>query len=185
MTMKHWTFRTTLSTLVVLLAAGPELAQAQDAGALHVSSASFADGRNMPQRLTCDGPDVSPDIQWSAAPARTQSYAIVMDDPDAQGFTHWLAYNIPANTHDLSEGASTPSKRLDVMGEGANSFGHAGYGGPCPPEGSAHHYVFQVYALDVNPNLPAGLSEEQLMVAMQGHVLAKGQITGLYARGGE
>ncbi|GLQ51301.1 YbhB/YbcL family Raf kinase inhibitor-like protein [Dyella flava] len=183
MTVKHWTSRTTFSALIVLLAASTACAQAQT---LHVSSTSFADGRNMPQRLTCDGPDVSPDIQWSAAPARTQSYAIVMDDPDApQGFTHWLAYNIPANTHDLSEGASTPSKRLDHAGEGANSFGHAGYGGPCPPEGNAHHYVFQVYALDVNPDLPAGQSEEQLMAAIQGHVLAKGQITGLYARGGE
>jgi Raf kinase inhibitor-like YbhB/YbcL family protein len=155
------------------------------ASVLQVSSSSFTHGQSMPPRLTCDGPDVSPDIQWSAPPAATKSYAIVMNDPDAPlGFTHWLAYNIPAPVHELPEGASTPSKRLDQASEGINSFGNAGYGGPCPPGSTPHHYVFHVYALDVNPGLAAGASTEQVVAALKGHVLAGGQITGLYGRSG-
>jgi Raf kinase inhibitor-like YbhB/YbcL family protein len=191
MTVKHWTGRTSLGALMLVLVASSAWAQdsamssSAATGVLRVSSGSFADGQSMPQKLTCDGPDVSPDIQWSSAPAGTQSYVIVMDDPDAPpGFTHWLAYDIPAATHDLPEGASTPATRLGNADEGINNFDHAGYGGPCPPEGRAHHYVFRVYALDVNPGLPAGQSKEQVMAAMHGHVLAQGQLTGLYARAG-
>jgi Raf kinase inhibitor-like YbhB/YbcL family protein len=185
MTLKHWTGHSTLGAIIALLAAGCALAQSANAqSVLHVASKSFTDGQPMPQNLSCDGPDVSPDLQWSAAPAATQSYAIVVTDTDAAGFTHWLAYDIPASTRDIPEGASTPSKRLDQAAEGDNSFGHAGYGGPCPPEGNPHHYVFQVYALDVNPRLTAGQSTAQVMAAMKGHVLAQGQITGLYTRGG-
>jgi Raf kinase inhibitor-like YbhB/YbcL family protein len=155
------------------------------AATLPVSSSSFTNGQTIPSRLTCDGPDVSPDIQWGEAPAATQSYAIVMNDPDAPlGFTHWLAYNIPANIHELPEGASTPTKRIDQAGEGINSFGNVGYGGPCPPGATPHHYVFHVYALDVNPGLAAGVSTEQVVVALKAHVLAEGQITGLYGRSG-
>lgn len=152
---------------------------------LQVSSSSFASGQSMPSKLTCDGSNLSPDIRWSTAPARTQSYAIVVDDPDAPpGFTHWLAYNIPATIHDLPEGASTPVKRLEQAAEGSNGFGHPGYGGPCPPGTTPHHYVFHVYALDMNPKLAAGLEQPQVMAAIKGHVLAEGRIVGLYGRGG-
>jgi Raf kinase inhibitor-like YbhB/YbcL family protein len=185
MTLKRWTSTLTASALLVLLTACSVQGEQLGAGvaALQVSSASFSSGGNMPQKLTCDGADVSPNIQWSTAPAGTQSYAIVMDDPDAPfGFTHWLAYNIPATAHELPEGASTPSTRIDHAAEGINSFGHAGYGGPCPPNAKPHHYVFHVYALDVNPNLPAGQGKDQVMDAIKGHVLAAGKITGLYGR---
>ena len=139
----------------------------------------------MPPKLTCDGPDLSPDIQLPTPPPGTKSFAIVMDDPDAPiKFTHWLAYNIPAGTRDIAEGASSPSKRLDHGAEGVNNFGNLGYGGPCPPVGRAHHYVLKVYALDVNPALPPGQNKQQLAAVLDGHVLAEGQITGLYARGG-
>ncbi|WP_229679404.1 YbhB/YbcL family Raf kinase inhibitor-like protein [Dyella caseinilytica] len=152
---------------------------------LHVSSLSFADGQTMPQKLTCDGADQSPSLQWLTPPAGTQSYVIVMHDPDAPvDFTHWLAYNIPGMTYALPEGASTPSQRLDHAVEGINSFGRIGYGGPCPPTGKPHHYVFRVYALDVNPGLPAGQGTDQVMAAIKGHVLAEGEITGMYERGG-
>lgn len=153
---------------------------------LQVSSSSFADGQTMPSRLTCDGTNLSPDLRWRAVPARTQSYAIVMDDPDApSSFTHWLAYNIPVNSHELPEGAATPSKRLEQAAEGVNGFGKPGYGGPCPPGHSPHHYVFRVYALDVNPNLAAGLEPPQVLAAIKDHILAEGQIIGLYGRSGE
>ncbi len=138
----------------------------------------------MPSKLTCEGPNLSPDIELPTPPAGTRSFAIVATDPDApMAFTHWLAYNIPADIRDLPEGASTRSRRLMHGAEGLNSFSTTGYSGPCPPEGNAHHYVFHVYALDVNPGLPPGVVTEQLKTAIEGHVLAEGEITGLYARG--
>lgn len=153
------------------------------AASLHISSSSFSDGGTMPPRLTCDGLNLSPELQLPSPPAGTQSFAIVMDDPDAPlGFTHWLAYNISPDTREIAEGASTPKKRFDHASEGVNSFGDVGYGGPCPPSSQPHHYVFRVYALDVNPGLPPGQSREQLAAAMHGHVLAEGQITGPYGR---
>jgi Raf kinase inhibitor-like YbhB/YbcL family protein len=150
---------------------------------LHVASASFKDGDTIPQKLTCDGLNISPDLQWPSPPSGTKSFVIVMDDPDAPlGFTHWIAYNIPADTRDVAEGASAANRRFDHAAEGINSFGNIGYGGPCPPSGSPHHYVFHVYALDVNPALPPGQTRDQLAAAVRGHVLAEGRITGLYGR---
>ncbi|GLQ94054.1 YbhB/YbcL family Raf kinase inhibitor-like protein [Dyella acidisoli] len=152
---------------------------------LQVSSSSFADGGKIPSTFTCDGANLSPEIQFPSPPAGTKSFALVMDDPDAPtAFTHWLAYGIPADTRELPEGASTPSKRLEHAVEGINSFGRTGYGGPCPPEGQAHHYVFRIYALDAMPSLPVGASTDQVNAAIQGHILAEGRMTGLYARGG-
>jgi Raf kinase inhibitor-like YbhB/YbcL family protein len=193
MTPKNWTILSIIACVLALLGAGSMYAFQQQsfedtgstAAALHVSSSSFADGQGMPQKLTCDGASVSPDLQWSAGPAGTKSYVIVTTDPDAPiSFTHWLAYNIPAQTHGLPEGASTPSKRLEQASEGTNGFGNTGYGGPCPPGDKVHHYVFRVYALDVNPGLATGQGKEQVAAAMQGHVLARGQITGVYGRQG-
>lgn len=161
----------------------PDMAGSMPVAPLHVASGSFKDGDSMPRKLTCDGSDISPDLQLPAPPAGTKSFAIVMDDPDApEPFTHWIAYNIPPDTQDVAEGASGPHKRFDHAAEGVNSFGDIGYGGPCPPSGSPHHYAFRVYALDVNPALPAGQTRDQLAAAVHGHVLAEGLITGLYGR---
>jgi len=148
-----------------------------------VSSSSFTDGGTMPSRLSCDGADLSPELRLPTPPIGTRSLAILMEDPDAPiAFAHWLAYGLPADTRELREGASTPSQRLEHAAEGINSFGRIGYGGPCPPSGSTHHYVLHVYALDNVPALPTGASAQQLQAAMQGHVLAEGRITGLYTR---
>ena len=193
MTLKHWVGLSVIGGALAWLAIGSmHASQRQDPGhagmtaaTLVVSSASFADGASMPAKLSCDGTDVSPDLQWSAAPAGTKSYAVVMNDPDApQEFIHWLAYDIPGSAHELPEGASTAAQRLSHAAEGINSFGNVGYGGPCPPGGSPHRYVFHVYALDIDPRLAAGLGKQQLMAAIQGHVLVQGQITGLYGRHG-
>ena len=151
-----------------------------------VSSSSFVQGGKMPAKLTCDGADVSPEIRFPSPPAGAKSFAIVADDPDAPvAFAHWLAYDIPIDTAELPEGASTPSRRLEHATEGINGFGRTGYGGPCPPAGQTHHYVFHIYALDTVPQLPVGASEEQLNAAIEGHVLAEAQIVGTYARGGD
>jgi Raf kinase inhibitor-like YbhB/YbcL family protein len=173
-----------LLPVALLLSANPAPAGSPPAS-LPVHSASFTDGGTMAPRLTCDGADRSPQMQWPTPPAGTRSFAIVADDPDAPtAFTHWLAYGIAADARGLAEGASTPSHRLAHAREGTNSFGQAGYGGPCPPEGKPHRYVFRVYALDVDLQLPAGAGPDQVNAALRGHVLAQGQLTSLYARGG-
>ncbi|RUL78344.1 YbhB/YbcL family Raf kinase inhibitor-like protein [Dyella choica] len=153
---------------------------------LRVSSSSFADGGQMPARLTCDGANLSPEIRFATPPAGTRSFAIVVDDQDVPvEFFHWLAYGIPADTRELPEGASTPSQRLAAAAEGINNFGRMGYGGPCPPAGATHHYVFHVYALDDVPALPSGASAQEVNTAIRGHVLAEGRFSGVYARGGD
>jgi len=177
-------FKPTLFLLAALLA-GAACASPPRA-ALQVSSSSFVQGGKMPSKLTCDGANVSPEIAFPSPPAGTKSFAIAVDDPDAPtAFAHWLAYDIPVDTRELSEGASTSSRRLEHATEGINGFGRTGYGGPCPPAGRTHHYVFHIYALDTVPQLPVGASAEQLSAAIEGHVLAEGQIIGVYARGGD
>ena len=155
----------------------------QSSTALSISSASFTDGGTIPAKLSCDGANLSPDIRLPTPPTGTRSFALVVMDPDAPApFTHWLAYGIPADTRELPEGASTSSQRLQHAAEGINSFGRIGYGGPCPPSGTTHHYVFHIYALDNVPALPSGATAQQVNAALQGHVLAEGRLTGLYTR---
>jgi Raf kinase inhibitor-like YbhB/YbcL family protein len=192
MSLKKWPIRIALSIAVLvppcigtawaLLQNGQaDIAGAAPGASITVTSSNFKNGQAIPARFTCDGANVSPDIQWSALPTGTKSIAIVMDDSDTpMSFTHWLAYDIPAGTHDIPEGASTPSMRLGHAAEGANNFGNIGYGGPCPPHGT-HHYHFRVYALDVDLALPSGQSKEQLANAVKGHVLAKGAISGVFS----
>ena len=155
-------------------------------GPLSLSSPSFADGKNMPQGLTCTGANLSPDLQWTSMPAETRSLAIVMDDVDAPlGFLHWLVYNIPPGTLRVEQGASSLGKLPLGATEGANSAGTIGYTGPCPPGTKPPQYVVRLFALDVNPNLPPGKSREEWVSAAKGHVLAEGKTTGIYGRGGQ
>jgi hypothetical protein len=164
----------------------PQIAQAQDSASLQVESASFTGGGDVPRRFTCDGAGISPGLDWSAPPAGTRSQAIVMHDPDAAfDFTHWIAFNLPPGTRSLAEGASAEGSMPQGASEGANDFGHVGYGGPCPPGGRSHHYLFHLYALDVRLDLPPGASRKQLESAIRGHILAEGQLVGTYRRGGQ
>jgi Raf kinase inhibitor-like YbhB/YbcL family protein len=161
-------------------------AQGQARSSLQVSSASFSDGGSIPQQFTCDGADGSPNLQWPAAPAGTKSFAIVMDDPDAPvDFTHWLVYNIPPGVHELTQGASAQAAMPRGSAEGANDFRRLGYGGPCPPAGKPHHYGFRIYALDIRLDLPPGAARKQLDSAIKQHIVAEGQIIGIYQRTNE
>jgi Raf kinase inhibitor-like YbhB/YbcL family protein len=144
---------------------------------LTVSSPAFAAGGTIPRRHTCDGPDLSPPLSWTPGPAGTAAYALVVDDPDARGFVHWVAFDIPATTTAIPEGASGSG----AFGEGRNDFGRVGWGGPCPPSGT-HHYVFTVFALDRRLDLTRGTTASELRRAMAGHVLAQGTLTGTYRR---
>ena len=159
-----------------------DLAEGQTTASISVSSSSFANDGRIPQKITCDGAGLSPDIQLPSPPAGTKSFLLVMDDPDASGFVHWLLYNIPSSTRDIPEGAASHGALPAGAEEGENSLRNTGYFGPCPPPPEPHHYIFRVYALDTSLNLPSGETKRQLGDAVKGHVLAEGSMTGLYAR---
>jgi Raf kinase inhibitor-like YbhB/YbcL family protein len=181
---------TLLAALLIGLLAFPALFQRQTASAqsapralLQLSTSSFASGGVIPRRYTCDGDNLSLALQWRGTPAQARTLALVMHDPDAPvDFTHWLVYNLPANAHGLSEGASGGGSMPPGSSEGTNGFGRQGYGGPCPPPGKPHRYVIQIFALDSRLPLPAGAERVRLEAAMKQHVVAQGQIVGLYGR---
>jgi Raf kinase inhibitor-like YbhB/YbcL family protein len=144
--------------------------------AFTVKTSAFHDGDTVPKEFTCDGTDKPPDLEISDPPEGTRSFALIMDDPDAPKgtFTHWLAYDIPANGKDL---AVTQGKTL------RNGFGRAGYGGPCPPPGHGiHRYFFTVYAVDVPSLGLRGDSRQDLEDALKTHALGTARLMGKYER---
>ena len=143
----------------------------------------FAAGGPIPRKYTCDGEDISPPLQWSSAPQDTQSFALIADDPDAPigTWVHWVLYNLPGGTCALPEAILPDANLPDGSRHGKNSWGRLGYGGPCPPSGT-HRYFFKLYALDAVLELPAAASKEELLQAMEGHILAQTELMGLYSR---
>jgi len=151
---------------------------------LSLSSTAFQDGEKIPAKYACDGQDVSPPLAWSEPPQGTQAFALIMDDPDAPGrvFTHWVLFNLPADSRQLSEAIPAEAQLTNGALQGKNDFRKSGYGGPCPPPGHPHRYQFTLYALDQPLDLEAGASKKQLLSAMQGHILAQVLLTGTYQR---
>ena len=143
--------------------------------AFTVTSPAFEDGQPVPREFTCDGNDGPPVITVTDPPKGTKSFALIMDDPDAPKgtFTHWLAYDIPADGNAIR---ATAGKTLE------NDFGKKGYGGPCPPPGHGpHRYYFTIYAVDV-PALDVGGTRDDLEAALEGHTLATARLMGTYER---
>jgi Raf kinase inhibitor-like YbhB/YbcL family protein len=151
---------------------------------IQMTSAAFADGQPIPAKYTCDGKDISPPLQWTNAPANTKSFALIADDPDAPVGTwvHWVAYDLPAGTRALPENVAKTQNITGNAKQGMNDFRRPGYGGPCPPPGKPHRYFFKIYALDTVLGLQPGATEKDLHKAMEGHVLAEGQLMGTYQR---
>ena len=151
--------------------------------AIEVRSSAFEDGDPVPTRYTCDDLDVSPPLSWGSVPDGTQRLALIADDPDAPRgtFVHWVVYNLPPDTRGLPE--DVPNQQILPSGaaQGVNGAGSVGYMGPCPPSGT-HRYFFKVYALDTQLGLGAGASNEEVLDAMEGHVLGEGQLMGTYRR---
>ena len=149
-----------------------------------LTSPAFPNGGQIPRRYTCDDDDISPDLAWSGAPANSQSFALIADDPDAPAgvWTHWLIWNIPPKATVLP--ADTPKNPLLDNGarQGLNDFRRVGYGGPCPPPGKPHRYFFKLYALDTRLDLKAGANKAALEDALKPHILAHTQIMGTYKR---
>lgn len=148
--------------------------------ALELNCPAFKNNEYIPSKYSCEGENVSPALSWSGAPQGTKSFVLIIDDPDAPmgDWVHWLVYDIPEDKNSISENASLKSS----CKEGKTSFDTIGFGGPCPPPGKPHRYFFKLYSLDTMLNLPAGLTKQQLLKAMEGHILGKAQLLGLYKR---
>jgi len=151
---------------------------------IQLTSAAFADGQPIPVKYTADALDISPPLAWANAPTNTKSFALIADDPDAPAgtWTHWVIYNLPPTATALTEDTlKTPQLRNGAK-QGLNDFKKTGYGGPAPPPGKAHRYVFKLYALDIMTGLLPGVTKADLLKAMDGHVLGEGQLRGTYQR---
>ena len=151
---------------------------------MQIETSAFAPGADIPRRFTCDGADTSPALRWRAAPQRTESFALVMDDPDAPRGTwvHWVLYDVPRLETGLPEGVPTVRELETGARQGTNDFGRIGYGGPCPPPGSSHRYFFRLYALSATLDLRPGASRADLDRAMRGLILAEAELIGRYRR---
>ncbi len=150
---------------------------------IQLTSSAFENGKPIPVKYSCKGEDVSPPLAWGEPPAQTQSFALVMDDPDAPVgvWDHWVLYNIPASARSLPEALPDDERLSDGSLHGKNSWGRLGYGGPCPPSGT-HRYFFKLYALDTTLDLNPGATKSQLLKAMQGHILAQGELMGTFSK---
>jgi Raf kinase inhibitor-like YbhB/YbcL family protein len=151
---------------------------------IDLTSTAFQDGQTIPRQCTADGKDISPPLKWSNPPAITKSFALICEDPDAPRgtWTHWLLFNLPPSSRELTEGLPTLDALPDGSRQGTNDFGKVGYGGPAPPPGKPHRYLFRIYALDRELDLSPQATRQQLLDAMSKHVLAQGQLIGTYGR---
>jgi len=144
---------------------------------LTVKSPAFEHNKAIPEKYTCKGENTNPPLTIGGIPQKTKSIALIMDDPDAPSgtFDHWVVWDIPPQTTTIAE-HTAPGK------EGVNSAQEHGYHGPCPPPGKPHRYFFKVYALDTQLGLGANSRKKDVEKAMQGHILAKGELIGLFRR---
>ena len=150
---------------------------------IKITSTAFEEGGFIPPKYTCDGADISPPLQWDNIPEGTKSIALISDDPDAPMGTwvHWVLFNLPADTRQLQENVPPDETLPNGAMQGISDFQRIGYGGPCPP-GGTHRYFFKIYALDVELDLEPGAAKPDLLNAMEGHILAEGQLIGKYKR---
>lgn len=150
---------------------------------MEIKSSAFKEGGLIPGKYTCDGIDVSPPLEWSSVPDGTETFALICDDPDAPVGTwvHWVLFNIPGDIRGLPENMPASDVLENGAMQGRNDFGRTSYGGPCPPRGT-HRYYFKIYALDRELDTGPGVSKKELLKAMDGHILAEGQLMGKYKR---
>jgi len=153
--------------------------------AFRIESPAFQTNGKIPQKYTCDGTDVSPPLVWSGAPEGTKSFALICDDPDAPVGTwvHWVIYDLPPDRRELPEAVPKTERLANGAKQGMTDFRRVGYGGPCPPPGKPHRYFFKLYALDTPLDLPPKATKADLLMAVNGHVLAQAELVGLYQRG--
>ncbi len=167
---------------------GTDLEQGPVAAGFRFTDASaVAEGMPIDARFTCDGENISPDLSWGGVPDGTHELALAVEDPDAPGatFTHWLVYGLDPRSSDLPEGIPQEAEVAALAGlrQGENDFGDLGYGGPCPPGGDEHRYIFRLLSLDAPVELEPGADRAAFDGTVAPHVLAEARLTGTYARG--
>ncbi len=148
-----------------------------------VESSAFDDGEAMPDKYSLSDDNVSPPISWSDVPSNTKSVAVICEDPDAPSglWVHWVVFNIPSDISALPEDLPDEGVLAGGIIQGVNDFGRIGWDGPAPPEG-VHRYIFRVYGLDSMLGLGPGASRKELLSAMDGHIIARGSMTGTYEK---
>lgn len=152
--------------------------------ALNLTSSVFENGGYIPDRYTCDGKNYSPPLSWNEAPGKVKSFALIVDDPDAPAGTwvHWLLYNLPAESEGLEENISNKKLNSLKIKQGKNDFGQLSYGGPCPPPGPAHKYLFKLYALNKKITIKEGATKSEIIDQIQGHIISEAKLVGFYQR---
>jgi Raf kinase inhibitor-like YbhB/YbcL family protein len=164
--------------LLPLTACGGDGSSSREAGTIGVTSPAFRDGGTIPVNYGCEGGNLSPSLQWSGVPGTAAELVLVVRDPDAGGFVHWIVAGIDPSTSAIAEG-EVPAGAA----QGVNGFGQTGYGGPCPPDGETHRYEFTIYAVRQALGLGAGVSIEEVEAVVTGATLAFGTLSGTYATG--
>lgn len=150
----------------------------EPSASIKLTSPAFAEGATIPKRFTCSGEDVSPPLEIRDLPEDTSALALIVDDPDAEGYVHWSVIGIEPDTASFAAD-SVPAGAVQTE----NSFGKPQYGGPCPPEGDdPHRYDFTIYALDDTLDLGADASPDDVRGGIDGHALANGVLTGKFGR---
>ncbi len=150
---------------------------------LDIISSAFKAGEMIPKKYTCDGEDTSPQLSWTKVPSQARELVLICDDPDAPlgTWVHWVAYGIAPGMNGLPENVAKKDTTAGIK-QGKNSFGKIGYGGPCPPKGPAHRYFFKLYAVDKATNLKPGATKDDVLKAVNGHILAQGELISRYGR---
>jgi len=149
-----------------------------------ITSPAFTQGAAIPRQFTGDGSDLSPPLIWTEPPPGTKAFALICDDPDAPKgtFTHWIVFNLPAETRELPEGAGSSAKLPEGTCQGTNDFGRVRYGGPAPPPGKPHRYFFRLAALDRPLDLKPRAIRSEVLSALKSHILAESDLMGTYGR---
>ncbi|MFH1394602.1 MAG: YbhB/YbcL family Raf kinase inhibitor-like protein [Candidatus Omnitrophota bacterium] len=150
------------------------------AASLELMSNDFKNNGEVPLKYTGFGEDISPELCWADVPDGTQSFVIILDDPDAPvgNWVHWVIYNIPSASRILKRGIAKNGTLSDGTCQGVNSFGQIGYNGPYPPQGPAHRYIFTLYALDVLPNMKEAADKAKVLKNITPHILAQAKLMG-------
>lgn len=146
-----------------------------------LNSSVFAPSGAIPAKYTCSDQNISPPLAWGEPPANTQSFALIVEDPDAGGYVHWVIYNIPATARGLAEALPQDELLPDGSSQGQGSDGAQGYFGPCPPSGN-HRYTFTLYALDTQLQLEPPIRRLKVATAMKDHILAQTSLEGTYQK---
>lgn len=151
---------------------------------MQITSTAFTNNQPIPPQYTCAGKNISPPLKWTGAPAGTKSFVLICNDPDAPAgdWVHWVVFDLPAGTTELPEDVAKSQFIAGNAKQGLNDFKHLGYGGPCPPAGKPHHYIFRLYALNAMLDLPPGAKKQDVEVAMARHIIGQGELVGIYQR---